>query len=155
MSSWGVSFWSIWPFLTGWSLTTFWFSRKSQHLPWTRSRFFQKLFQEHFNKRVERRSALSLVCIVFCEKKFCIKIRRQTLLSSTSWPTLPYLSCEEPGLAWLLPILLSLRGHFAGREVSACLVQVIYINAPCRGASVKWHEIHCHVKHKGILPYYM
>ena len=34
-------------------------------------------------------------------------------------------------------------------------IEPIYINVPCGGESSKRHEIHCHVKYKRILLYYL
>ena len=53
-------------------------------------------------------------------------------------------------LSWKIPWTESLVGH---RESN--MTEPIYINVPCGGESGKRHEIHCHVKYKRILPYYM
>lgn len=45
------------------------------------------------------------------------------------------------------------RAWWGHRESNT--TEPIYINVPCGGESSKRHEIHCHVKYKRILLYYL
>ena len=66
---------------------------------------------------------------------------------------IPWRQKWQPTLVFFLGKFHGQRAWWGHRESN--MTEPIYINVPCGGESGKRHEIHCHVKHKRILPYYM
>ena len=70
------------------------------------------------------------------------------------------LSQEDPLEAEMATYSSVLLGKFHGQRAwwghrESNTTEPIYINVPCGGESSKRHEIHCHVKYKRILLYYL